>query len=120
VKITNFLINLTSEDPERLKAFYGDVLGLQKNPDMGDDAFQAGGATLAIDGHSETKGGTKEPQRVLIDFFVDDVKAERERLEAKGVNFLRKEGKEWWGGVISTFADPDGNYCQIIEYRPES
>jgi predicted enzyme related to lactoylglutathione lyase len=120
VKVTNFLLNITSEDPERLKAFYGDVVGLEKNPDMGDDAFRAGGATLAIDGHSETKGATKEPQRYLIDFFVEDVKAERERLEGKGVQFIRKEGKEWWGGIISTFPDPDGNYCQIIEYRPES
>jgi predicted enzyme related to lactoylglutathione lyase len=93
VKVTNFLLNITSEDPERLKAFYGDVIGLEKNADMGDDAFHAGGgATLAIDGHSETKGGTKEPQRYLIDFFVEDVKSERERLEAKGVNFIRKEG----------------------------
>jgi predicted enzyme related to lactoylglutathione lyase len=121
VKISSFLLNITSADPERLKAFYGDIVGLEKNPDMGDDAFHAGGgATLAIDGHSDIKGGTKEPQRVLIDFFVEDVKSERERLEAKGVNFIRREGKEWWGGIISTFADPDGNYCQIIEYTPES
>jgi hypothetical protein len=33
---------------------------------------------------------------------------------------LRSQGKEWWCGVISTSQDPDGNYCQIIEYRPES
>ena len=120
MKITSLLINLTSEDPERLKAFYGDVIGLEKNPDMGDDAFHAGGATIGIDGHSETKGAAKEPQRVLIDFFVDDLVAEQARLEGKGVRFVRKEGKEWWGGIISTFADPDGNYCQIIEYRPEA
>jgi predicted enzyme related to lactoylglutathione lyase len=119
VKINSLLINLTSEDPERMKAFYSDVVGLEKNPDMG-DAFRAGGATLAIDGHSETKGTAKEPQRVLIDFFVEDVVAERERLEDKGVSFVRKEGKEWWGGIISTFQDPDGNYCQIIEYKPET
>jgi predicted enzyme related to lactoylglutathione lyase len=120
VKIQNFLINLTSEDPERMKVFYGDVIGLEKNPDMGDDAFHAGGATIAIDGHSETRGAAKEPQRVLIDFMVDDLAAEQARLEAKGVTFLRTAGREWWGGVISTFQDPDGNYCQIIEYKPEA
>ena len=120
MKINSLLINLTSEEPERMKAFYADVVGLEKNPDMGDDAFRAGGATLAIDGHSETKGTAKEPQRVLIDFFVEDVVAERERLEGKGVSFVRKEGKEWWGGIISTFQDPDGNFCQIIEYKPEA
>jgi len=118
VKVNTFLINLTSEDPERLKAFYADVIGLPKNPDMGDGAFHAGGATIGIDGHSDTKGGAKEPQRVLIDFFVDDLKAEQDRLEGLGVKFVRTAGKEYWGGVISTFLDPDGNYCQIIEYKP--
>ena len=93
MKVNTFLINLTSDDPERMKAFYGETIGLQKNPDMGDDAFQAGGAVIAIDGHSETKGAAKEPQRVLIDFFVDDLKAEQSRLEGKGVKFLRTAGK---------------------------
>ena len=74
MKVNTFLINLTSEDPERLKAFYGQTVGLEKNPDMGDDAFHAGGAVIAIDAHSETTGPAKEPQRVLIDFFVDDLK----------------------------------------------
>ena len=120
MKVNTFLINLTSEDPERLKAFYGQTVGLEKNLDMGDDAFHAGGAVIAIDGHSETTGPAKEPQRVLIDFFVDDLKEEQLRLESKGVKFLRTAGKEWWGGLISTFQDPDGNYCQIIEYKPEA
>jgi len=118
VNVGTFLINLTSEDPGRLKEFYGNVVGLPRNPDMGDDAFQAGGAVIAIDGHSETKGRAKEPQRVLINFFIDDLKAEQARLEGQGVKFIRTAGKEWWGGVISTFPDPDGNYCQIIEYKP--
>lgn len=118
MKVNTLLINLTSEDPERLKAFYADVVGLAKNPDMGDGAFSAGGATISIDGHSETIGPAKEPHRVLIDFFVDDLKAEQGRLEGMGVKFIRTAGKEWWGGVISTFLDPDGNYCQIIEYKP--
>jgi len=120
MKINTFLINLTSEDPERMKAFYGQTIGLEKNPDMGEGAFHAGGAVIAIDSHSETKGATKEPQRVLIDFFVDDLKEEQLRLESKGVKFLRTAGEEWWGGLISTFQDPDGNYCQIIEYKLEA
>jgi predicted enzyme related to lactoylglutathione lyase len=55
----------------------------------------------------------------LLDFFVDDLAAEQKRLEAAGVRFVRKEGKEYWGGVISTFLDPDGNYVQLIEFRPQ-
>jgi predicted enzyme related to lactoylglutathione lyase len=91
---------------------------LPGNPQIGDAAFDAGGTPFLIDGHSETKGGAKEPQRVLINFFVDDLQAEQKRLEGRGVRFIRTAGREEWGGVISTFLDPDGNYCQLIEYKP--
>ena len=120
MKVNSLLINITSEDPARVTAFYRDIVGLPKNPDMGDDAFNVGGATLHVDAHSETKGSTREPNRVLIDVFVDDLAAEQARLENAGVMFSRKAGREYWGGVISTFQDPDGNICQLIEYKPEA
>jgi predicted enzyme related to lactoylglutathione lyase len=117
MNITAFNINVTSEQPDRLKDFYRDVVGLSPTPEMGDGAFDAGGVSFFVDGHSATKGATKEPQRVLINFFVEDLAAEQKRLEGKGVNFIRSAGKEEWGGVISTFTDPDGNYCQLIEFN---
>jgi predicted enzyme related to lactoylglutathione lyase len=119
MKVNTLFLNLTSDQPERLLQFYGDIVGLPKRPDMGEQAFDLGGAVLGIDGHSQTKGAAKEPQRVLIDFFVDDIESEQKRLESAGVPFIRRQGTEYWGGVISTFTDPDGNYCQLIEYRPE-
>lgn len=117
MKVNNTFVNITSEDPARLLKFYTDVVGLPKNPNMGDMALDAGGTTLGFDSHSEVRGAAKEPARVLIDFFVDDIAAEQKRLEAAGVKFSRSQGKEYWGGVISTFADPDGNYVQLIEYK---
>ena|SRR2546423_2744075 len=118
MKVNSFVVNVTSEQPDQLKKFYREMVQLEPEPDMGDGAFRAGGAILAVDGHSETKGATREPHRVLINFFVDDLKAEQQRLEDKGVRFIRKDGQEEWGGTISTFLDPDGNYCQLIEYKP--
>ena len=56
---------------------------------------------------------------MLINFFVDDIDAEQKRLQAQGVPCIRDKGKEYWGGVISTFIDPDGNYIQLIQFRPE-
>lgn len=55
---------------------------------------------------------------MLINMFVEDIAAEQARLQAQGVTFIREQGKEYWGGVISTFLDPDGNYLQLIEFRP--
>lgn len=117
--IESFNINITSEDPARLTAFYRDVVGLPVHEEMGDGAFEVGGAALLVDGHSETRGPAKEPQRVLINFFVADLAAEQSRLEQQGVEFIRTAGREYWGGVISTFLDPDGNYLQLIEFDPE-
>ena len=115
--VSSFLINVTSEQPERLFKFYADVVGLPRNTDMGEFALMAGPTPFLIDGHSDVKGGAKEPARVLMDFFVDDLAAEQKRLEDQGVKFIRKAGKEEWGGVISTFVDPDGNYGQLIEFK---
>lgn len=119
VKMSQFALNITSDNPVRMNAFYRDVVGLPRREDMGDHAYDMGGATLFLDSHSETKGAAREPQRYLLDFFVEDLAAEQQRLEAAGVTFIRKEGREYWGGIISTFLDPDGNYVQLIEYRPE-
>ena len=119
MQVNQFILNITSEDPQRLGAFYRDVVKLEPNPQVGEHAFMVGGnATFIVDGHSETKGPTKEPQRALINFMVDDLKSEQARLEAQGVQFIRKEGREYWGGVISTFLDPDGNYAQLMEFKP--
>ena len=117
MQVGHFAINLTSDQPERLMQFYRDVVALPPQQGMGDGALAAGGGTIFIDGHSDTKGVAKEPQRVLINFFIEDLTSEQKRIEAAGAKFIRKEGKEEWGGTISTFLDPDGNYCQLIEFK---
>jgi predicted enzyme related to lactoylglutathione lyase len=118
MKVNSCVINVTSEDPARLMAFYRDTVGLAPNPAIGEGAFDAGGTPFLIDGHSEVKGPAQEPARMLINFFVDDLAAEQQRLEELGVTFIRTAGREYWGGVISTFLDPDGNYVQLIEFKP--
>lgn len=118
MRVDSFLLNLTSEDPERLQKWYQDTLGLPPVEGMGPGALAAGGAVIVFDAHSETKGPAKEPQRYLMNYFVDDIAAEQARLVTAGVPMVREQGREWWGGVISTFLDPDGNYVQLIEYRP--
>ena len=108
-----------SEQPERLREFFRNVLGLSDDyPDLG-NPFIAGGTSIYIGPHSEVHGDTREPARILLNFFVDDLAAEQGRIEAHGVKFIRTAGREPWGGVISTFPDPDGNYLQLIEMRPE-
>lgn len=119
MKVNNTFVQVTTDDPAGLMKFYNEVVGIPKAENMGDFSLDAGGTTIGFDAHSEATGKTKEPARVLLDFFVDDIKAEQKRIESHGVTFTRSEGREYWGGVISTFNDPDGNILQLIEYRPE-
>ena len=120
MEIQEISIQLATEKPHELLAFYRDVVGLPVVEGMGDHALRLGpsGVLFLVD-HSEVRGRTPEPARAIIDLHVSDLDAQQERLEAAGVKFLRSKGVEYWGGVISTFEDPDGNRIQMIEFRPE-
>jgi predicted enzyme related to lactoylglutathione lyase len=120
MKVNGLVLNVNSEQPERLISFYRDTVGLEPHPDMGPGAFNVAGSFFVIDSHSEVHGPTKESPRVLIDLMVDDIDAEEARLRAAGVQFTRSKGEEYWGGIISTFKDPDGNYCQIMGMKTEA
>ncbi len=117
MELKSFTIQLSSPRPDVLKDFYRDVVGLEEDPVVG--GFKINGGHLLIAAHSEVSGPNVEPARFLLNFFVSDIDAEQERLQSKGIRFIRDKGREYWGGIISTFSDPDGNYCQLIEFRPE-
>ena len=109
---------LGSSQPKVLAEFYEKVLG--KKPDWQDgdwSGFQVGNTHITIGGHSEVKGKSKEPQRIILNFDTKEVKEEFERIKAiEGVEVVKDpynpdEAKDMW---IATFADPDGNYFQLM------
>ena len=107
-----------TEDVSKLAPFYRDTLGL-KASEVGDAfaVFEIGGAQqLALGVHSEVKGRSKEPNRVMVNLDVDDCRSEYERLKAKGVQFLREPRAEPMDGtIIATLQDPDGNTLQLFQ-----
>jgi predicted enzyme related to lactoylglutathione lyase len=103
---------------DAMRAFYRDVVGLSDDfPHLG-NPFMAGETSIYVSPHTEVSGPATEPTRILIDLFVDDVAAEENRISAAGAPFIRRQGREFWGGIISTFIDPEGNYVQIIGMDP--
>lgn len=113
-----FLVIVHSDQPERLVAFYRDVVGLTPRFDVTPGAFSTGSAgafDLIIEPHSAVSGRTHEPQRLLLNFVVDDAVAESRRLASHSVRFVREVIEEPGVGLFATFEDPDGNYCQLIE-----
>ena len=107
-------VMIGSEDPKALGEFYTGALG--RDPDMQDGAWSGwsvGGWWLSIGEHSEVHGGAAEPQRVILNLETPDVQGEFERIRDAGATVV-KEPYELQGTWIATFADPDGNYFQLM------
>jgi predicted enzyme related to lactoylglutathione lyase len=120
MRASSFLIILHTEHPERLVEFYRDVVGFEPRFDVTPGAFNTGSSDmvdLIVEPHSEIRGAAREPERVMLNFVVDDARAEQRRLESHRVRFIRPATEEPGVGLFATFADPDGNYCQLIEMR---
>lgn len=100
---------------KRLVPFYRDVLGLKAEMESDEFAlFLSDGAQLAIEKHSEVSGRAKDPNRVMLDFQVEDCQAEFERLGKQGVEFIRPPSKDG-DFTVATLVDPDGNVLQLFQ-----
>lgn len=112
-------IMVGSEDSKKLAEFYAKVLGAA-NPDWSDEAtgwfgFRAGDGSLVIGPHSEVTGKNPQPARLMLNLSTADVKGEFERIKALGGEVVAEPYEPGGGGMqMCTFADPDGNYFQLV------
>jgi predicted enzyme related to lactoylglutathione lyase len=103
-----------THQPKELAEFYEKVF--DKPADMSEGGWhgwQMGSVMFSIGEHSEVKGKAKEPQRIILNFETKEVKEEFERIKKAGATVI-KEPYEMEGAMIATFADPDGNYFQLM------
>jgi catechol 2,3-dioxygenase-like lactoylglutathione lyase family enzyme len=112
-------IAVPTSDVVRAEEFYGQVLGLDKNPNSLHDwiEFETGNVTLALVS-AEGHGREFVPlPHGSIALRVADVGVAKARLEAAGVEC----GDVWDSGVCNgaSFSDPDGNGIMIHHrYEP--
>lgn len=105
---------LGTSQPKVMAAFYEKVFGSKPGMSEGEwSGWQVGNSFFSIGKHSEITGTAKEPQRILFNFETKEVKEEFERIKAAGATVI-KGPYEMGGGWIATFADPDGNYFQLV------
>jgi predicted enzyme related to lactoylglutathione lyase len=108
-----------SERPERLSAYYSKLFGEPMWNDGGYTGWLIGSGALTIGPHDEVHGENAEPGRVIWNLASADVRGDVERLKAAGATVVREPytpdgvdaGDEM---LIATFADPDGNYFQVM------
>src|SRR5262245_24546815 len=97
--VNQVIVNINSEQPEELLRFYMETVGLPRHRDGNRNrTLVAGPLELVFDSHSNVSGSSVQPERMLINFFVDSVRAEQARIEGCGVTFIRSAGREEWGG----------------------
>jgi predicted enzyme related to lactoylglutathione lyase len=103
------------QDLKRADEFYGQTLGLRRNPNSSERwvEYELGNVTLALVS-PEVMGADfqAEGHQMPIGLRVDDVDEARAKLEAKGIEFPHGTIDS---GVchLATFRDPDGNALQL-------
>lgn len=110
-------ILLFSEKPKSLAAFYGKLA--DTNPVMEGDGYTTylyGSSAITIGPHDKVHGKNPNPERILINFETEDVEEEFERIKKIGAHVIQEpySPMEGSGMLIATFADPDGNYIQLV------
>lgn len=119
-------VMLNSQNAKKLAKFYEEVVGLpiksEYEMDEGQSAYEMeinSGSGLYINDHSEVKGKSKEPQRVILNIEVSDIEDDVERLKKKDVKVIADTYHIEGYGMIATFEDPDGNYFQLVQVRAQ-
>jgi predicted enzyme related to lactoylglutathione lyase len=88
-------------------------------PDAGDEGpLDLGGFLLVIEQRDDVATKNHEPGRMILNFHVDDFDAVKARLREAGVDWI-SPAEERPSAHFATFADPDGNYLQIIQFKKQ-
>ncbi len=108
-----------SQDPKALAGFYEKVFGAKPGWSGGDFVgFSVGTGFFTIGSHDKIHGKSKEPARIMFNFETEDVQGEFKRIKKLGAKVIaepyhpREDGDS--DMLIATFADPDGNYFQLM------
>jgi predicted enzyme related to lactoylglutathione lyase len=110
----NLLIG--TDDPQRLSDYYRKLFGEPTYEDGGYTTWQIGSGYISVGAHSEVKGKSTHPGRLIWNIETRDVQAEFDRMKAAGAIVVKEPyGFEGYpDAMIATLADPDDNYFQLM------
>jgi predicted enzyme related to lactoylglutathione lyase len=121
---------IVTDDVERLAAFYARLVGVTAALNEYYVEVPAGPASVGFskrrftEYHRNTAAGEAAagPQglrpEVILDFLVDDVDAEYERISALDVEWVLPPTTQPWGNRNMIFRDPEGNLINVFS-RPD-
>ena len=76
---------LGSVDPDRLRGWYGEALGVHPDPD---GFLHFGPVGVLVEGRDDVAGTAVEPGRVVLNYEVSDIRARARHLDGLGVTWV--------------------------------
>ena len=114
-------ILIGSDNPQRLADFYMKLFGEPAWNEGGYIGWMIGSCSVTVGPHDQVSGKSSQPGRIIWNIETPDVKGDFDRFKAAGAEVIA----EPYGtsdspdeGQIATFADPDGNYFQLMAPMP--
>ncbi|WP_460528234.1 VOC family protein [Flindersiella endophytica] len=119
--VTGAQFVLCTNDIERLKTFYADLLGAEEQTCVPGDGgpfyvmldLGAPGLTLGL--VADERGASTAPGRSALAVFVDSVDDLLPRVEPAGGKVLGPPNDMPWGHRVAHIADPDGNSVNLTQ-----
>ena len=114
---------IVTDDVERLAAFYAALMGTDVALNEYYVEVLVGQTTVGFSKRRFTEFQESQAARTgkpcrrsgfVLDFLVDDVDAEYERIAALGVDWVMPPTNQPWGCRAMIFADPEGNLINVF------
>lgn len=111
---------IVTDDVEAAAAFYAAVLDVPVHLNEfyvevpAGNAGSAGSATLGFSKARFTECGLTSVPQVILDFEVDDVDSEFQRLDGLEVEWVQLPTTQPWGNRSMTFRAPDGLLVNVF------
>jgi predicted enzyme related to lactoylglutathione lyase len=110
---------IVTDDVERLAAFYARLVGVPVTLNEYYVEVNAGPVSVGFskrrytEYHPHSPAQDRRPE-VILDFLVDDVDAEYQRIKALGVEWVLPPTTQPWGNRSMVFRDPEGNLINVF------
>ena len=123
---------IVTDDVERLAAFYARMIGVTVTLNEYYVEVNAGPMSVGLSKRRYTEYHRNSPAAathsadadaedgrnvVILDFRVDDVDTEYERIKALGVEWVLPPTTQPWGNRNMIFRDPEGNLINVFAHR---
>jgi predicted enzyme related to lactoylglutathione lyase len=118
---------MVTDDVETIALFYAELLGERVAVNEYYVEVPAGGMSVGFSKcrftEEQTPGATctsalgAEHGEIILDFLVDDVDAEYDRISALGVDWVLPPTTQPWGSRSMLFRDPEGHLISVFSRK---